>query len=128
MLDEGTKPLTEPQASDSETSEEGSLNDMLQELRILLQGAQVLTAFLIVLPFNQGFDKIHHFEKWVYTATFLCSITSLVFFSAPAAHHRLVRPLVDRVLFKTFATRMILVGMVFLPSPLFWLHNWLFHR
>ena len=105
-------------ASNGEASEEGSLNDMLQELRILLQGAQVLTAFLIILPFNQGFEKIHDFEKWVYTATFLCSITSMVFFSAPAAHHRLARPLMHRELFKTFATRMILVGLVVLSFAL----------
>ena len=109
---------TEPQASDGVDSEEGSLNDMLQELRILLQGAQVLTAFLIILPFNQSFEKIHDFEKWVYTATFLCSITSMVFFSAPAAHHRLARPLMHRELFKTFATRMILVGLVVLSFAL----------
>jgi accessory gene regulator protein AgrB len=114
MKDEDTK----PQANDGEASEEGSLNDMLQELRILLQGAQVLTAFLIILPFNQGFEKIHDFEKWVYTATFLCSITSLVFFSAPAAHHRLARPLMHRELFKTFATRMILAGLVVLSFAL----------
>lgn len=109
---------TRPQASNGEASEEGSLNDMLQELRILLQGAQVLTAFLIILPFNQSFEKIHDFEKWVYTATFLCSITSMVFFSAPAAHHRLARPLMHRELFKTFATRMILVGLVVLSFAL----------
>ena len=109
---------TRPQASNGEASEEGSLNDMLQELRILLQGAQVLTAFLIILPFNQSFEKIHDFEKWVYTATFLCSITSIVFFSAPAAHHRLARPLMHRELFKTFATRMILVGLVVLSFAL----------
>ncbi|MHB1416306.1 MAG: DUF6328 family protein [Chloroflexota bacterium] len=118
MKDEDTKTQVEPPASETEASEEGSLNDMLQELRILLQGAQVLTAFLIVVPFNQGFDSIQDFEKWVYTATFLCSITSLVFFSAPAAHHRLARPLMDRVLFKLFATRMILVGLVFLSFSL----------
>ncbi|WP_295449688.1 DUF6328 family protein [uncultured Thiodictyon sp.] len=118
MTDIDTKPQAEPRANDSEASEEGSLDDMLSELRILLQGAQVLTAFLIVLPFNQGFEKIQDFEKCVYTATFLCSITSLVFFSAPAAHHRLARPLVNRELFKTFATRMILVGLVFLSFAL----------
>jgi accessory gene regulator protein AgrB len=114
MKDEDAEPLP----SVGEASEEGSLNDMLQELRILLQGAQVLTAFLIILPFNQGFEKIHDFEKWVYTATFLCSITSMVFFSAPAAHHRLARPLMHRELFKTFATRMIIVGMVVLSFAL----------
>jgi hypothetical protein len=118
MIDADTKPQTEPSENDSEVSEDGSLDDMLQELRILLQGAQVLTAFLIVLPFNQGFDKINDFEKWVYTATFLCSITSMIFFSAPAAHHRLARPLGNRILFKTFATRMILVGLVALSFAL----------
>jgi hypothetical protein len=118
MIDEDTQPPTEPPANNSEVSEDGSLDNMLQELRILLQGAQVLTAFLIVLPFNQGFDKVHDFEKWVYTATFLCSITSMIFFSAPAAHHRLARPLRNRVLFKTFATRMILVGLVALSFTL----------
>jgi len=74
MIDKDIKPDAELLANNSEVSEEGSLTDMLHELGILLQGAQVLTAFLIVLPFNQDFDKIHDFEKWVYTATFLCSI------------------------------------------------------
>jgi hypothetical protein len=101
-----------------ENKEGRSLNDMLQELRILLQGAQLLTAFLVVLPFNQSFGKIHPFEKWVFTTTFLCSICSMVFFSAPAAHHRLIRPLIHRSTFKVFATRMILVGLLFLSIAL----------
>jgi len=53
--------------------DEQDLNDLLQELRILLQGVQVLTAFLVILPFNQGFEKIEEIEKWVYLATFVCS-------------------------------------------------------
>jgi hypothetical protein len=118
MIAEETKSPIESLASANEASEAGNLNEMLQELRILLQGAQVLTAFLVVVPFNQSFIDIHEIEKWVYTATFLCSITSLVFFSAPAALHRLARPLVDRILFKKFATRMILVGLVFLSFAL----------
>jgi hypothetical protein len=85
---------------------------MLQELRILLQGAQVLTAFLIVLPFSEGFRRIQRVEKWVYVATFLCSLVSLVILSAPAAQHRLQRPLIDRVQFKQYATRLILIGLV----------------
>lgn len=118
MAVEVTKSHTESLANNIDTFEVGNLSEMLQELRILLQGAQVLTAFLVVVPFNQSFITIHEFEKWVYTATFLCSVTSLVFFSAPAAHHRLARPLVDRVLFKKFATRMIVVGLVFLSFAL----------
>ena len=78
------------------------LSDLLQELRILLQGSQVLTAFLIILPFNQLFDKLNDFE------TYIC----LVLFTAPATHHRLVRPLINRVDFKHLATRLMIIGLI----------------
>jgi hypothetical protein len=88
------------------------LSDLLQELRILLQGSQVLTAFLIILPFNQLFDKLNDFEKYIYLATFLCAITCLVLFTAPATQHRLVRPLINRVDFKHLATRLMIIGLI----------------
>ena len=118
-MSETEKDLESLKTSEDKTATEGrSLNDMLQELRILQQGSQVLTAFLVVLPFNQSFETIHDFEKWVFIATFMCSVASLVFFSAPAAHHRLIMTLVHRVTFKLFATRMILVGLFFLSLAL----------
>ncbi|MDQ3929965.1 MAG: DUF6328 family protein [Chloroflexota bacterium] len=107
---------TQDDEAKSEGHDEKDLNDLLQELRILLQGVQVLTAFLVILPFNQGFERVQEVEKWVYIATFICSVTGLVLFSAPAAQHRLARPLMDRVRFKEFATRMTIVGLV--PSSL----------
>lgn len=88
------------------------LSDLLQELRILLQGSQVLTAFLIILPFNQLFDKLNDFEKYIYLATFLCAVTCLVLFTAPATNHRLVRPLIQRVDFKHLATRLMIIGLI----------------
>lgn len=94
------------------------LSDMLDELRILLPSAQLLTGFLVTLPFSAGFAKIVQSEKWVFMATFVCSVTSLVLFSAPAAQHRLMRPLPDRVRFKQFATREILAGSVLLSLAL----------
>lgn len=53
--------------------------------------------------------RIEEAEKWIHLATFSCSVASLVLFTAPAAHHRLGRPLVDKVRFKLFATQMIVV-------------------
>ena len=88
------------------------MSELLQELRILLQGSQVLTAFLIILPFNQLFDKLNTFEKYIYLATFLCAITCLVLFTAPATQHRLVRPLINRVEFKHLATRLVIIGLI----------------
>jgi len=93
-------------------SGDGDLSDMLEELRILLPGSQTLTAFLIILPFNGGFSEIRDEEKVVYVITFLCSLISLVLFTAPAAHHRLQRPLRDREAFKNYATRFMIVGLV----------------
>jgi hypothetical protein len=92
-------------------AEDPDLGDLLQELRILLQGAQVLSAFLIILPFSEGFGRIDQVERWVYLFTFVSSLAGLIFISAPAAHHRLQRPLRDREAFKRFATRMTLVGL-----------------
>ena len=97
---------------DSTGHSDGDLGDLLQELRVLLQGVQVLTGFLIVLPFSEGFRQIDANAHKVYLVLFLSVLTSLILFSAPAAQHRLLTPLSDRVSFKRFATRIIVIGLV----------------
>ncbi len=94
------------------------LTELLQELRVLLPGTQTLTAFLIILPFNSGFADIQRGEKYVYLATFLCSLASLILFAAPAAQHRLQRPLRDREAFKHHANHLVVAGLVFLSMAL----------
>ncbi len=89
---------------------DGDLSDMLGELRVLLPSAQLLTAFLITVPFNTGFGKIVAYEKWLFMATFAFAVSSLVMFSAPAVQHRLLRPLRDRSAFKRIASRQTLAG------------------
>lgn len=102
----------------SDPRDDGDLGDMLQELRVLLPGSQTLTAFLVILPFNSGFERIQEGEKYVYLATFLCSIMSLILFTAPAAHHRIQRPLRDRAHFKAISTRLMVVGLIPLSAAL----------
>lgn len=94
------------------TDDPNSFAELLQEIRILLQGTQLLAGFLIVLPFSERFSAILQAEKLVYLATFLCTMISLILFSTPAIHHRLQRPLVNRIQFKNMASRMIVVGTV----------------
>lgn len=96
----------------SNQHQDGDLSDLVGELRVLLPGTQTLTAFLIILPFTGGFNQIRGEEKAVYVVTFLCSLTALIFFTAPAAQHRLQRPLKDREAFKDRATRLIIIGLV----------------
>lgn len=101
------------QETDKEgTQQDTDLSDLLEELRVLLPGTTTLTAFLIILPFNAGFDAIRDDEKLVYVVTFLCSMTALILFTAPAAHHRLQRPLRDRVAFKDMASKFMIAGLI----------------
>lgn len=95
---------------DDDKDGDGDFSDMLSEMRILLPGAQMLSAFLIILPFNEGFGKIVHAEKLLFLATFFLSLTALVLLSAPAVQHRVMRPLRDRARFKRNATRQIVAG------------------
>ena len=98
------------QRPDEEEDDDGDFSDMLSEMRILLPGAQMLSAFLIILPFNTGFAHIDHTEKLLFLATFFLALTSLVLLSAPAVQHRLMRPLKDRARFKRVATKQIVAG------------------
>ncbi|CAN7420273.1 DUF6328 family protein [Acidovorax sp. PRC11] len=101
-----------------ELSDDGDLTDMLGELRVLLPTAQLLSAFLITVPFTPGFSAIAYTEKWVFLATFVLAVVGLVLLSAPAVQHRLIRPLLDRPRFKSLASRQILAGAVALASAL----------
>lgn len=104
-------PPLEP-AIRSELHGDGDLSDMLSELRILLPGAQMLTAFLILLPFNGGARGVIEGQRYVFLATFFCALTSLVLLSAPAIQHRLMRPLISKVRFKRMASSQIVAGSV----------------
>jgi hypothetical protein len=91
---------------------------MLGELRVLLPTAQLLSAFLIAVPFAPGFRTIVLAEKHVFLATFMLSVSSLVLFTAPAVQHRLMRPLRQRASFKARASRQMLVGAALLAAAL----------
>lgn len=111
-------PINSQELTNSSEHDQRSLNEMLQELRVLQQGSQILAGFLVLLPFNNGFAKIDPFEKWVYIVAFIASITSLICFSAPAVQHRVERPLRHRLKFKRLSTRIIIAGTIALSIAL----------
>ena len=97
---------------DADLPEDGDFSDMLSEMRIVLPGAQMLAAFLIILPFNGGFRNIVQSEKYVFLATLFFALSSLILLSGPAVQHRVMRPLMNRERFKRYATRQIVAGTV----------------
>ena len=65
------------------------LLELLNELRVALPGVQVLFAFLLVLPFQQGFQAIDDVMRTVYFAALLASALASALLIAPSTYHRL---------------------------------------
>jgi ACR3 family arsenite efflux pump ArsB len=66
------------------------LLELLNELRVAVPGVQVLFAFLLTVPFQQGFNDVTRLEKHVYLVTLLASAVSIAFLIAPTSYHRLL--------------------------------------
>src|SRR3982751_1062366 len=62
--------------------------DLLQELRVAQTGIQILFAFLLTLPFSNGFPKTTAFQKDVYVVALLSAAGATALIIAPVAFHR----------------------------------------
>jgi uncharacterized membrane protein len=65
------------------------LIELLNELRVALPGVQVLFAFLLTVPFSQGFAKVTDVQRDVYFAAFLATALATALLIAPTTYHRL---------------------------------------
>ena len=62
--------------------------ELLEELRSLIPGAEVLFGFLLAIRFTGQFGDLSDTQRYVYYVTLLSTAAALVFFLAPAAYHR----------------------------------------
>ena len=67
-----------------------NFEDLLQELRVSQNGTQILFAFLLTVPFSNGFTKVTQFERGLYFATLLVAALSSAMLIAPAVMHRVL--------------------------------------
>lgn len=65
-----------------------NLNELLQELRVMQTGVQILTGFLLTLPFTGKFGEIDTQEQIVYLATLAASVVTTALIVSPVAFHR----------------------------------------
>ena len=61
---------------------------LLQELRVLLPGVQILVAFLVTVPFASGFDKLNEADRDLYSIALIAGILAVVAFTTPTVFHR----------------------------------------
>jgi hypothetical protein len=87
------------------------LVELLSETRIILPGTEVFLAFLMTLPFTARFASLDDRQRLVYLATFFATLLALACFVAPAAYHRIARPIRNKERFKVFATTLLVIGL-----------------
>uniref|UniRef100_UPI00245505A8 DUF6328 family protein n=2 Tax=Nocardia cyriacigeorgica TaxID=135487 RepID=UPI00245505A8 len=63
---------------------------LLQELRVLQTGVQLLTGFLMILPFQSSFDSLDAGMRAVYLVTAGAAVGGTIFLVAPVSWHRLL--------------------------------------
>lgn len=92
--------------------------ELLQELRIMIPGVQILFALLLVVPFSARFDEVTLTQRYVFFGTVAVTAAATAFLMAPSAHHRVLwrRNLREERL--RSANRLTLVGLGCLLLPM----------
>jgi len=94
------------------------LGELLQELRVILPGVQVLLAFLLTAPFQQRFGQLSETERDVFFAAIVCATLATVLLIAPSAHHRLRWRARDKERLLRVGNLMAIWGTVFLGAAI----------
>ncbi len=102
----------------NEEKRDRQMMELLNELRVALPGVQFLLAFLLTVPFAQGFERITSFQKTIFYAALLFTAASVVFLIAPSATHRLRFHQNDRAFIVESAHKYLIAGLACLAVAL----------
>jgi hypothetical protein len=108
------------------------LIELLNELRVALPGVQVLFAFLLAVPFANGFPKLNGTQRDVFFAAFIATALSTVLLIAPSSYHRLRWRQHDKERMLIIANALTIAGLfclaVAITCAVFVITDFLFHR
>lgn len=92
--------------------------DLLQELRVAQMGVQILFAFLLTLPFSNGFPRTTGFQKDVYVVALLSSAVAAAMIISPVAFHRALFRQGRKPELVRLAHRMASGGLIFMLAAM----------
>jgi amino acid transporter len=108
------------------------LIELLNELRVALPGVQVLFAFLLAVPFANGFPKLGKLDRDVFFLAFITTALSTVFLIAPSSYHRLRWREHDKERMLRVSNALTIAGLgllaISITSVVFVITDFLFHR
>ncbi len=89
-VDDTRERVEEEQAAEDKKEQlEREHGELLEELRSLIPGAEVLFGFLLAIRFTGQFKGLTDTQRYVYFGTLLSTAVALVMLLAPAAFHRI---------------------------------------
>jgi hypothetical protein len=94
------------------------LMELLQELRVVIPGVQVLLAFLLTAPFQQRFAQLPGSMRNAFFASIACATLATAFLIAPSAHHRLRWRAGEKERLVRLGNQMAIAGTVFLAAAI----------
>ncbi|MEO3863535.1 DUF6328 family protein [Acrocarpospora sp. B8E8] len=89
MADDQVHPVANPDENPKERLDR-ELGELLQGLRVAATGVQVLFAFLLTLPFSNGFGKVGMAGKWLYYVALVAAALASICLIAPTTQHRIM--------------------------------------
>jgi len=104
-----------PEPGESEKARvDRELIELLNELRVILPGVQVLFAFLLTLPFSNGYSRITNLQRDVYFVALLCAAVATILLIAPSTYHRILFRRGEKRQLLEAGNRFTISGTVFL--------------
>ena len=102
-------------------------NEMLQELRVAQMGVQILTGFLLTVPFSARFTDLSSVDRGAFMVTVSFAILSAVLLITPVAFHRVLYGRSEKGWLVAAAAQVSRAGLAFLGLTLIGVVFMVFH-
>jgi hypothetical protein len=90
-----------------------NLVELLQEVRVVQTGVQVLFAFLLTAPLAARFPQLSSFQRYDYFVTLLATGAAAILLIGPTAYHRILFRRGDKEHLVQVANRLTLAALAF---------------
>lgn len=92
--------------------------ELVEEHRLAMPGVQVLFAFLLILPFQNRFERLTADQEYVYYSAMLCATFAIVLLITPTAAHRIRWRHRDKEALLRMSTRAAIAATVFIAAAM----------
>ena len=92
--------------------------ELVEEHRLAMPGVQVLFAFLLILPFQNRFERLTTNQELVYYSALMCATAAIVLLITPTAAHRIRWRKQDKEALLRMSTRSAIAATVFIAAAM----------